>query len=281
MSGTQASRDEGVDERQTAEPASPVSWPVVELRQYTLKPGRRDELIALFEQHFIEGQEQCGMQVLGQFRRRTAPDQFVWLRGFADMDTRRQALQAFYGGPIWHAHRTVANATMIDSDNVLLLKPVRATSGVQVNPSHRPALEAHEAASGIVIVTVSAFSAPVDGSFVASFETHIVPVLRAVGGALLGYYVTEPTANTFPQLPVREGEHVFVWIASFADEDAYAGYQIALTAAPDLKGWLSGPAEVLELAPTRRSLMRHPSTPDGAVIATAPRGRAVQGACPR
>ncbi len=118
-------------------------------------------------------------------------------------------------------------------------------------------------------------------SFVASFETHIVPVLRAVGGALLGYYVTEPTANTFPQLPVREGEHVFVWIASFADEDAYAGYQIALTAAPDLKGWLSGPAEVLELAPTRRSLMRHPSTPDGAVIATAPRGRAVQGACPR
>jgi hypothetical protein len=30
---------------------------VVELRQYVARPGRRDELIALFEERFIEGQE--------------------------------------------------------------------------------------------------------------------------------------------------------------------------------------------------------------------------------
>ena len=28
---------------------------------------------------------------------------------------------AFYGGPVWQAHRNEANATMVDSDNVLLL----------------------------------------------------------------------------------------------------------------------------------------------------------------
>jgi len=85
--------------------------------------------------------------------------------------------------------------------------------------------------------------------------------------ALLGYYVTEPTENTFPQLPVREGEHVFVWFASFADEEAYAAYQMVLTASqawhtsllPALQGWLSRPEEVLELAPTRRSLLGHRS----------------------
>src|SRR5690348_8073698 len=43
--------------------------------------------------------------------------------------------------------------------------------------------------------------------------------------ALLGYYVTELAENTFPQLPVREGEHVFVWFASFADEEARDGSQ--------------------------------------------------------
>ena len=32
-------------------------------------------------------------------------------------------LAAFYDGPVWRAHRDEANATMIDSDDVLLLRP--------------------------------------------------------------------------------------------------------------------------------------------------------------
>ena len=42
--------------------------PVVELRQYTLKPGRRDTLIDIFDGHLIEGQEAAGMTIIGQFR---------------------------------------------------------------------------------------------------------------------------------------------------------------------------------------------------------------------
>jgi hypothetical protein len=41
---------------------------VVELRQYTLKPGRRDDLIELFDREFIESQEAEGAHLLGQFR---------------------------------------------------------------------------------------------------------------------------------------------------------------------------------------------------------------------
>jgi hypothetical protein len=207
-----------------------VCCPVVELRQYTLKPGRRNELIALFERRFLEGQEQYGMQILGQFRRRTDPDQFVWLRGFADMEARRRALQDFYCGPVWQVHRTVANDTMIDSDNVLLLKPVRATSGLRFDSSRRPAMDAQGTAGGIVITTVYAFNEPVGSPFVDFFETKIAPVLWAAGASLRGYYVTEPAENTFPQLPVREGEHVFVWFASLAAEEAYAAYHMVLTA---------------------------------------------------
>ena len=102
--------------------------PVIELRQYTLKPGQRDVLIDLFEREFVETQEAMGMRLVGQFRDLDRPDRFVWIRGFADMPSRAQSLQAFYGGPIWQAHREAANATMIDSDNVLLLRPVSADS---------------------------------------------------------------------------------------------------------------------------------------------------------
>ena len=55
--------------------------PIVELRQYTLHPGKRDTLIELFDREFVETQEAVGIQVIGQFRNLDDPDQFVWLRG--------------------------------------------------------------------------------------------------------------------------------------------------------------------------------------------------------
>jgi NIPSNAP len=67
---------------------------VVELRQYTLKPGQRDILIDLFERHFIESQEAAGMTLVGQFRDRRRDDRFVWLRGFANMEARHKASKA-------------------------------------------------------------------------------------------------------------------------------------------------------------------------------------------
>src|SRR5262245_8827904 len=90
--------------------------PVLELRQYTLKPGQRDALIDVFDRYFVEAQEAVGMTVVGQFRDRQRSDRFVWLRGFSDMGTRQTALAAFYDGPVWAAHRAEANNTMIDSD---------------------------------------------------------------------------------------------------------------------------------------------------------------------
>jgi hypothetical protein len=59
--------------------------PVVELRQYTLRPGQRDVLVELFDREFVESQEAVGMELIGQFRDLDRPDRFVWLRGFPDM----------------------------------------------------------------------------------------------------------------------------------------------------------------------------------------------------
>ena len=97
------------------------SFPIVELRQYTLHDGKRDVLIDLFEREFVESQEALGMKVIGTFTDIDRPNRFVWLRGFRDMDSRLAGLTSFYGGPVWQGHRNEANATMVDSDNVLLL----------------------------------------------------------------------------------------------------------------------------------------------------------------
>ena len=90
--------------------AAMLASPVVELRQYTLNPGQRETLIALFDREFIESQEATGVTIIGQFRDLDRPDMFVWLRGFGGMDARKEGLAAFYDGPIWAAHRDAANA---------------------------------------------------------------------------------------------------------------------------------------------------------------------------
>src|SRR4030095_14160855 len=62
--------------------------PIIELRQYTLHPGKRDVLIELFDREFVESQETLGMNIVGQFRDLADPNRFVWLRGFRDMTSR-------------------------------------------------------------------------------------------------------------------------------------------------------------------------------------------------
>jgi hypothetical protein len=52
----------------------------------------------------VDSQEAVGIHVIGQFRDLDAPDRFVWVRGFEDMDSRAEALAAFYlEGSAWRS----------------------------------------------------------------------------------------------------------------------------------------------------------------------------------
>jgi quinol monooxygenase YgiN len=237
-------------------------WPIVELRQYTMQPGRRDELIELFEREFIESQEAAGMQVLLHGRDLDAPHRFVWFRGFRDMPSRAPALQAFYSGAVWQAHRNAANATIVDNDDVLLLREARPGCGFEL-PAARPPRGAG-ADPGLLVATVCAFGAPVDDAFLAFFDEELAPAARAAGASLRASYISESGANEFPRLPVREGEHVFVWVAAFADTAAHAAWRAALDRSPRwrerveplLTQQLIAPPATIRLAPAPRSLVR-------------------------
>ena len=237
--------------------------PIAELRQYALHPGKRDVLIELFDREFVESQEALGMKIIGQFRDLDNPNRFVWLRGFRGMPSRAQALKDFYSGPVWKAHREAANATMIDSDNVLLLHPATPTSGFSFGNKERPRAGANEARSELIVATIYYFDAPVDAGFVEFFEKTVKPAVIGSGATVLAYFVTEHSENTFPALPVREGENVLVWFARFNDPAAYERHIAALTQSPrwrdeiskELARRLKREPEILKLSPTTRSLL--------------------------
>jgi hypothetical protein len=96
---------------------------IVELRQYTLQPGKRDTLIDLCDGHFIEPQETAGMSLIGQFRDVNNPERFVSLRGFPDMEARAAGLQSFYGGPVCTAPSQTSCTFMLDCRSLCFASP--------------------------------------------------------------------------------------------------------------------------------------------------------------
>jgi NIPSNAP len=208
---------------------------VVELRQYTLHGGRRDELIRLFQQEFLAPQIAVGAEVMGRYRDLDDADRFVWLRGFADMPSRQSALQAFYGGEVWSRYRNAANATIVDSDNVLLLKPRTSADAATLS-------RIGANADAVVRVAIHYLEADAVEPFSEYFTAHYLSRAATGGAHRIASLSSETSANNFPRLPVRDHEHVFVWFAEFADERQVALFNRNLAA---FSGWRDAAPETL------------------------------------
>jgi NIPSNAP len=231
---------------------------VLELRQYTLHAGKRDTLVSLFEKEFIQPQQALGMPVLGPFHDLEDPNRFVWMRGFPGMAERKSMLAAFYGGPVWKAHREAANATMLDSDNVLLLRPARSPGIAPIAADSALQLD------GILIVNIHYVAGPALEEFAIFFGQAMKPSLEETGVHVIASFQTENAPNNFPNLPVRESEPVFVWLAAFPDMHHYQEHLATLRAAPDWREHapddvlhqFARKPEVLLLTPTPHSQLR-------------------------
>jgi hypothetical protein len=233
--------------------------PILELRQYLLHRGRRDELIELFDREFVETQEALGIRVIGQFRDVDRVNHFVWLRGFTDHEGRRDALASFYSGPTWQEHGAAAAATMIDSGDVHQLK---ATG----EPEQRLALRSashrdFDANRGSIVVIVAHRRSDGEIDYDGLMHQHVIPTVEAAGFRTLGVYQTDPAENLFPALPVRPS-NVVVWIGGGSGDDALENAARQVTLARDelaRRASASGVAEVLldvlRLEPTCRSCL--------------------------
>ena len=174
---------------------------IIDLRDYTTTPGKRDLLIERCESLLFDEQVRMGATFFGSFRDAENPDRFVWLRGMNDMAERKRILTAFYtNGEMWKANRQEVNSWIVDSDNVLLVR------------------------------AIAEWAEPADGDSIVGMYTHVsrdpqkdftevqrtVPAaIETAGGRLLVTLSTDPSENNYPRHPIRTGEFGFVWFATF------------------------------------------------------------------
>lgn len=185
---------------------------LVELRRYRLKRGCHERLATLFAREFVGPMRIDGIQVLGWFADADEPDHFVWLRGYpqADPQARADALGRFYFGPASKDHREAANDTMLDSDDVLLLRPAREGCGL-------PAAGSGRSGESLRVTTCPLTRAE---PAAAGLEPAIAR-LCADAGRGVAALVSAEVPNLFPGLPVRD-EQALVWLEPAGDADGAA-----------------------------------------------------------
>jgi len=213
----------------TIPPASPNRLiKVLELRNYVIKPGQRENFTQLFESHFIQSQHDAGSYVLGQYRIKDDDNHFFWIRGFTDMPSRKKALNDFYYGPVWKQYRTAANPMLVNNDNVNLLKPLNIA-----NPANDQSFafntEWFENQQGIAVVDYYISNTKL-AQLIEFVRKTYAPALDKAGIKKASFWVSELAENDFPQLPVFQDKDLLVQITFYKSESDYQAKINAVTA---------------------------------------------------
>lgn len=107
-----------------------------------------------------------------------------------------------------------------------------------------------------VIVCVTYFlNEGADETFARVFADDIAPGIRDSGVEIIGTLVTEHSPNSYPRLPVRENETVFVALLRLPRDQAESLNRASRWGA-DEHTHLVTSIEALRLAPTARSALR-------------------------
>ncbi len=222
----------------------------------TVRDGERENFTKYFEAYFPEAFQQLGAIAFGDFTEPEHPEHFTWMRGFHDMDERAKVNSAFYYGPVWKEHKTTLNGLMTDSDNVLLLRPLKDDTQIPVLPAVDAVTES-EGAKGIVVAQIFRVKKEqIDA--VAAAMAQSFTLYREAGARDAGILVTLDATNNFPQLPVRTDGPYLVWLGILPNETVLHAFKpIAQSAAQRLeKSGMIQVQELVILTPNPRSRLR-------------------------
>jgi hypothetical protein len=235
-----------------------TDFEVIEFRRYTIKEGEREHFAQYFQNYFPEAIQQLGAIVFGQFLERKNRSLFTWIRGFKNMDARATINAALYYGPLWKEHRTTMNDLLVDSDNVLLLRPLNQERGVVVLPAVDPVYE-RTGAHGVLVAQIFAIKANSVEAFAQKAEPTFA-TYRSAGAHEAGVLVTFDVPNNFPQLPIRTDGPYLVWLGILKDDQKLETQFVPLVEQSlqslATTGLLRGTPELIILDPTSRSRLR-------------------------
>jgi hypothetical protein len=204
---------QGLNAAPISKAAGDTQIKVLELRNYLLKPNTVENFRKLFNDRFVEPMRELGGYTVGQFRTNNDANRFVWMRGFADMKTRFDFLNAFYlNSPVWKKYRSDANGMIVNSDNVYLLRPLEIN-----NPTVNDAQQIFENKNAVVVLDFYVCNSTLDKT-IALFETDFIPFLKSLKVNDVTFWVSEMSENDFPRLPVFQDKNLLVSITVFKNE---------------------------------------------------------------
>jgi hypothetical protein len=100
-------------------------WPVLEIRQYRIAPGKRLRFAEFVRDRVLEPHARAGMPIYGQFDSLDDENLFVFLRAFPSLLERDQKKAEFYQSRRWLEEMQDEAFSMIeDYSNVLLVTPI-------------------------------------------------------------------------------------------------------------------------------------------------------------
>ena len=189
----------------------------IELRNYLIRPGQRDNYITTFETKLVDTLNLMRNYVFGQFRVKDAQDNFVWIRGFESMDSRKEDLKRFFTSEFWKRNQSAPGKYLLNYMNVYLLRPIDIYDQDNLKTFKG---EWFGKSKGVVVVDfyVANERRPQLIAFVKSKYDSIV---RAAGVNNISYWVSEPEPNNYPDLPVFQDKNLLVSISIFKDEKTY------------------------------------------------------------
>jgi len=192
---------------------------VLEVRNYLLKPNLADAFSDFFHTKFVEPMQKLGGYTLGEFKIENSNDRFVWLRGFKDMNTRVKFLNDFYcESSVWKENGNAANAMMINSDNVYLLKPLYKSSNLKTN-------------KGITVIDFYICNSTLE-QVIKLFGEEYIPFLNSINSIDISFWISEMKENDFPRLPVFQDKNLLVSITHYEDRNEYETKQKAIDNMP-------------------------------------------------
>lgn len=192
----------------------------IELRNYTLKSGMRTQFSSYMDRIIIPRQGELGGYLLNAFSLKGADDNYFWIRGFADMQSRSKFMKDFYYSDYWRKHAAECNSMLLDSYDVHLLKPLQiknqsidTISGINIG--------ALKKTTGMTVVTYYTTSHQRE-KLLALFARDYLSILNKAGIIPITFLISESAVNDYLPQHVYQDKNLLVMITHYKDEQEYA-----------------------------------------------------------
>lgn len=93
-----------------------------ELRQYRMRPDKKDEWVRLMEEEIIPFQTEKGMVIVGSWVGEAEEDLYVWLRRFENEEERVRLYDAVYQSDRWKTDIGPRVGDLIDRGQIVVTR---------------------------------------------------------------------------------------------------------------------------------------------------------------